>query len=139
MKKNTVQVKDARALAQEAASVLSEVKGKDITLLKLSEVSSFADYFVVVTGDTHVHMKALADRVRERMSKCGISIGRAEGRESKTWILLDYHDIIIHIFSPKAREFYALDQLWGDAHEIPFDETAYENEPVREQGNGTWH
>jgi ribosome-associated protein len=110
-------------LAFEAANALAEVKGKDIALLEVTEVSSFADFFVLVTGDSHVHMRALADRVRERMAKLGIQLGRTEGRESRTWILLDYHSLIVHIFSPAARDFYDLSRLWGDAREIAFSDS----------------
>lgn len=101
-----------------AAEALADVKGKDIIILDLSHLSTFADYFVVATGDSHVHMKALADRVRVTMAQNGTHIGHSEGHESKTWILLDFGNVIIHVFSPAARNYYGLEQLWGDAKTV---------------------
>jgi ribosome-associated protein len=86
--------------------------------MDLSGISTFADYFVIATGESHVQMQAMADRVRQAIAKTGVKISTAEGKESKSWILLDYGSIIIHIMSPKAREYYGLQQLWGDAREI---------------------
>ena len=109
---------DHYALALEAAATLNGVKGLDIVVIDLSSVSSFADYFVIVTGDSQVHMNALATRIREMMAKKGQRIGHSEGRESNNWILLDYYSIIVHIFSKPARKYYVIEELWGDAKTV---------------------
>jgi ribosome-associated protein len=109
---------DTMKQAHRAAEALAEVKGKEIVILDLSHLSTFTDFFVIATGDSHIHMQALANRVRETMARNGMRIGHSEGQESKTWILLDFCNVIVHIFSPSARAYYALEQLWGDAKSI---------------------
>ncbi len=99
---------------------MAEVKGKDILLLDLTHLSTFTDYFVIATAESHVQMKALADSVRSNMALEGSKIHNAEGQDSKTWILLDYSHVIVHIFSPAARDYYGLEHLWGDAKETPY-------------------
>lgn len=121
---------DIRHLAWEAANALSQVKGKDIILLDVTEVAMFADYFVVATGESRVQMRALADRVRETMAKYGKKIGHEEGRRSHSWILLDYENLIVHILSKRARAYYALEQVWGDARVIPWTENGETASPL---------
>lgn len=98
--------------------MLDEGKGLDTVLLDLAKICSFADYFIIVTGDNPIHMRALADRVRDALAKKGAHITSSEGRESKSWVLLDYGAIIVHVMSKKAREYYGLEKLWGDARVI---------------------
>lgn len=104
-----------------AASALEDTKGKDIVILKLTDVSSIADYFVIATGDGNVHIKALADKVRTALSKQNKKISHTEGFESKNWVLLDYYSVVIHIFSDDAREYYSLENLWGDAIQLSIE------------------
>lgn len=106
---------DSMEQARCAAEALADIKGKEIVLLDLTHLSTFSDFFVIATGDSHVHMRALADRVRQAMARQGARINHSEGQESKTWILLDFSQVIVHIFSPAARSYYGLEQLWGDA------------------------
>jgi len=113
--------KRTEELARAAAEALAEVKGKDIVILELSEVSAFADYFVIATAESHVQMLAMANQVRDKISQKGLKkIGRSEGRESKSWILMDFGSLIVHIFSKQARDYYSLEQFWGDARSIPW-------------------
>lgn len=136
--KRQADLEQAKQIALQAANALAEVKGKDIIILDFAGKSSFTDYFVIATGDSPVHMQALANRVRNSISKA-IAIDHTEGRESKNWVLLDYHTVIIHIFSRKAREYYAIDQLWGDAQVVSWSDelgSTYEDE---KKENGTWH
>lgn len=116
------QNQESHDLAIEVANTLDNIKGQDIVLLDLSNVSSFADYFVIATGDSKVHIRALADRVRETMAKKGARIGHTEGRESTNWILLDYNSIIVHLFSRSARKYYVIEELWGDAKVIRWND-----------------
>jgi ribosome-associated protein len=111
---------DARKVAYQAAEALAEVKGKEILIIDFDGQSSLTDYFVIATGDSPVHMRALANRVNETLTSHRLKNGRAEGQESQNWILLDYGTIVVHILSRKAREYYAIDQLWGDAKAIPW-------------------
>ncbi len=99
---------------------MAEVKGKEILLLDLRHLSTFTDYFVIATAESHVQMKAMADNVRQNMAQEGSKIHNSEGQDSKTWILLDYSTVVVHIFSPAARDYYCLENLWGDAIETPY-------------------
>lgn len=104
--------------AKETAKILSEKKGLDIKVIEISDVSVIADYMVIATGNSSTHVKALADEVEEQLDNMGISVSHVEGYRSNSWILLDYIDIIVHVFSNDAREYYDLDRLWEDGKDI---------------------
>lgn len=96
-------------------SILEDKKGIDVEALNLTEISSVTDSFVIASGTSVPHIKALSDYVEEGMSEKGIDPLRVEGYNSAKWILLDYGDVIVHIFSEEARKFYSLEWLWADA------------------------
>jgi ribosome-associated protein len=103
-------------LAELVAHYASDVKAQDIVELDLRGVLGYTDYFVVATGGTDRQVKAVHDRIHEGMKKeHGLLPRRVEGASEARWILMDYYDVIIHIFTPEAREFYRLEQLWGEA------------------------
>lgn len=104
--------------ALETAKILSSKKGKDIKVIEISDVSVLADYMVIATGTNSTQVKALADTVEEKLDEMGISVSHIEGHRSNSWILLDYVDIIVHVFSDEAREYYDLERLWQDGKEI---------------------
>lgn len=104
--------------AKETAKILSEKKGLDIKVIEISDVSVIADYMVIATGNSSTHVKALADEVEEQLDDMGISVSHVEGYRSNSWILLDYIDIIVHVFSNEAREYYDLERLWEDGTDI---------------------
>lgn len=104
--------------ALETAKILSSKKGKDIKVIEISDVSTIADYMVIATGTSSTQVKALADTVDEKLDEMGISVSHIEGHRSNSWILLDYVDIIVHVFSDEARAFYDLERLWQDGKEI---------------------
>lgn len=104
--------------ALETAKILSSKKGKDIKVIEISDVSVLADYMVIATGTNSTHVKALADTVEEKLDEMGISVSHIEGHRSNSWVLLDYVDIIVHVFSNEAREYYDLERLWQDGKEI---------------------
>ncbi|MBQ6626845.1 MAG: ribosome silencing factor [Ruminococcus sp.] len=104
--------------AKETAKILSEKKGLDIKVIEISDVSVIADYMVIATGNSSTHVKALADEVEEQLDNMGVSVSHVEGYRSNSWILLDYIDIIVHVFSNDAREYYDLDRLWEDGKDI---------------------
>jgi ribosome-associated protein len=90
-------------------------KGEELFLIDLRTVSDVADYFLICTGTSSVHVKALADALREGTKAAGYRQWHIEGLESRIWVLFDYIDVVVHIFQPKARAFYRLERLWGDA------------------------
>lgn len=100
------------------AKALSGKKGLDIQVIEISDVSVLADYMVIATGTSTTHVKALADEVEYKLDEAGISVSHIEGYRSNTWILLDYIDVIVNVFSDEAREFYDLDRLWQDGKPV---------------------
>jgi ribosome-associated protein len=105
-----------RELADRIAAIASEVKAADIRVLDLREVLGYTDYFVVCSGNTERQTKAIYDRIyRELKDDLGLLPRREEGSREARWILMDYLDCVVHIFTPEARAFYRLEQLWGEA------------------------
>lgn len=100
------------------AKAISSKNGLNIKLIEIGDISSLADYMVIATGTSSTHVKAIADEVEYQLDEAGISVSHIEGYRSNSWILLDYVDVIVHIFSDEAREFYDLERLWQDGKEI---------------------
>jgi ribosome-associated protein len=112
----TTQTPTAEQLSAWIADYASDVKAIDLTELDLREVLGYTDYFVVSSGNTDRQTKAIHDRIHEGLKKeHGIVPRRVEGLAEGRWILMDYLDVVVHIFTPEAREFYRLEQLWGEA------------------------
>lgn len=103
------------ALARAAGKLALSKKGYDVKILKLKKISSVCDYFVIVSGSVDVHVKAIADAIDEGLREKGIYTSHREGMSGATWVLLDYFDVVVHVFKEEARQFYALEKLWGDA------------------------
>ena len=109
---------EIKELADKIVEILENKKGVDIELIPVSEKTVLADYFVICSGTSSTHIKALADEVEYQLDKAGISVSHIEGYRSNTWILLDYIDVIVNVFSDEAREFYDLDRLWQDGKAV---------------------
>lgn len=101
-----------------AAKAISSKKGLNIQVIGISDISVLADYMVIATGTSSTHVKALADEVEYKLDEAGFSVSHIEGYRSNSWILLDYVDVIVNIFSDEAREFYDLDRLWQDGNPV---------------------
>jgi ribosome-associated protein len=109
-------------LAELIAGHASDVKALDIVELDLRGVLGYTDYFVIASGGTDRQTKAVHDRIHENMKKeHGLLPRRVEGLAEARWILMDYLDVIVHIFTPDAREYYRLEQLWGEAPKREID------------------
>lgn len=104
---------DAEGLAHRAVDVLSDRSALDIALLDISKSSSFADYFVIATAQSPLHFNALREHLEKSLKEEGVGLRHGEGTPDSGWVLLDFGDLIIHIFSPEKREFYRLEDLWG--------------------------
>lgn len=104
--------------ARLAAKALDSKKGLDIKIIKIDDISSIADYFVIATGTSNTHVKTLADEVEYQLDQAGLSVTSVEGQRNDTWILLDYIDVVVHVFSEDAREYYDLERLWEDGETI---------------------
>lgn len=101
-----------------AAKAISGKIGLDINIIEIGDISVLADYMVIATGNSSTHVKVLADEVEYQLDKAGISVSHVEGHRSNSWILLDYIDVIVNVFSEEAREFYDLDRLWADGKPV---------------------
>ena len=104
--------------AKEAAKILDNKKGIDVKIIGIEDISSLADYFVIATGTSNTHVKALSEETEFQLKKIGVTPSHIEGHRSQSWILMDYGSVILHIFSPDARDFYDLERLWKDGKEI---------------------
>ncbi len=113
---------DARTLAEEIAALLDKKKAKQVKILKVTEKTVIADYFVIAGGTSSTQVKALADEVEYQIGvDKNIKPVNIEGRGTGGWILLDYENVIVHVFDPKMREFYNLEKLWAECEEVPFE------------------
>jgi ribosome-associated protein len=101
-----------------AVAVADEHKGEDLLILDMRDVTLVADYFVLITGLNPIHVDTLADRLEERLAQAGVSLLHREGGRPAHWILLDYGDVVVHVFTPDERRYYDLERLWGDARVI---------------------
>ena len=108
-----------------AVKALDSKKGFDIKVMRIDDLSILGDYFIIASGNTSTQVRALTDEVDEKMSKEGIEPGHVEGRSSG-WILLDYGDVVIHVFTRDEREFYSLEKMWQDAEEIDISDIIIE-------------
>ena len=107
---------DSAALAERIAAIASDRKAIDVRIVDLREVVSYTDFFVVCSGNTERQTKAIHDAIHGELKKeDGLLPRRTEGEREARWILLDYLDCVTHIFTPDAREYYRLEQLWGEA------------------------
>ena len=104
-----------KELAIIAVKALDEKKGKEISAIEITDLTTIADYFVIASGTSNTQINALSGAVEKAMKEpAGEDPLRREGYRDGTWVLLDYGAIIVHIFSQEAREFYSLERLWGD-------------------------
>jgi ribosome-associated protein len=90
-------------------------KGYDVKILDLRSVTAIADYFVICSADSDTQVKAIADEVDKRMRDEGVRSWHTEGYRSLNWVLIDFVDIVVHVFKKESREYYSLEKLWGDA------------------------
>jgi ribosome-associated protein len=106
---------DSKEFAEMIAEIILGKKGYDLRLLDLRELSSFADYFLICSADSDVQVKAIADAVDKDLRKLGIKCRHKEGYNALNWVLLDYFDVVVHVFKNESRSYYNLEKLWGDA------------------------
>jgi ribosome-associated protein len=107
-----------------------EKKARGVVLLDLSEISPRpeVDHFVIMSSVSEPHQRALADHILEGLEERGVKRWHLEGYPSSTWILIDYHDVVVHIFRPESRAFYSLETLWGDARSEQLADEAEDGE-----------
>ena len=112
----------AKAMARIACDALEDKKAVDLTIIDISEISVMADYFLIASGTNRNQVQALADNVEEVLYRAGYPMKQSEGYRTANWILLDYGDIIVHVFDSENRLFYDLERIWCDGKTITIDE-----------------
>jgi len=105
----------AREIAIAAGEIALSKKAIDVKVLDLRELTSVTDYFVICSGSLDLHVKAISDAIVEELEKRKIKVWHIEGYSVLKWVLLDYVDVVVHIFNREIRDFYSLERLWGDA------------------------
>ena len=113
--------KNAKEMVKTAVAALQDKKGEDIRVIDISGVTVIADYFIIASGSNPNQVLALVDNVEEQMYKAGYDDPRVEGYNTASWVLLDYNDVIVHVFSQDDRLFYDLERIWRDGKEIDVD------------------
>ena len=108
----------SRKMAAIACSALEDKKAEDIRVIDIEHVSVIADYFIIASGTNRNQVQALAENVEEKLYKAGFEKKQSEGYTSGNWILLDYGDIVVHIFDRENRLFYDLERIWRDGNQI---------------------
>ncbi|KLU73630.1 MAG: hypothetical protein RHS_0486 [Robinsoniella sp. RHS] len=109
-------------MAKIACAALEEKKAEDLKVINIEEVSVLADYFIITSGTNKNQVQALVDNVEEALGKAGYQAKQVEGYQTANWILLDYGDIIIHVFDSENRLFYDLERIWRDGKSISVEE-----------------
>ena len=102
-------------VAHRLVDIASDLQAEDIVLLDIRELPSFADYFVILSTGTDRQTGALKDEMVNGLKASGVRLNHAEGRPNSGWVLLDFVDVVVHIFGPEQREFYQLEELWSSA------------------------
>ena len=108
----------AKEVAYEVTKALDAKKGLDIKLLRISDVSTLADYFLICTGTSNTHVKTLCDYAEYTLEQLGEPMLGREGHRGNSWELLDFGSIVVHVFTDEARKFYDLERLWADAETV---------------------
>ena len=112
----------ANEITKLVVEALEDKKAEDVTIIDIHEISAVADYFVVANGTNQNQLQAMRDAVDEAMYQRGIHARQVEGNQNSTWILMDYEDVIVHIFSKEDRLFYDLERIWRDGKVIEKDD-----------------
>lgn len=120
-KTEAISLRSSEQLAKTIAEAADDRKAADLVFLRVVEVSYLTDYFVLATGFSRAQVRAIADSIEEKVElELGRNPARIEGKTDASWILLDYGDVIVHVFLPEEREFYSLEAFWGHAERIEF-------------------
>ena len=109
------------AQVQRAAALCLDLKANNLVVLDLDRVSNATDYFLIASGSSDTHVRAIAEHVLDELKKEGVRAHHVEGLAQGRWVLLDYVDFVVHVFHPTLRDFYQLERLWGDARLVAID------------------
>ena len=111
-----------KEMSQAICAAASDKKARDIVTMDMKNLMSSTDYFMVCSAPTATQVRAIADNIEEKMDEAGVHFNHKEGYREGEWVLLDYGDVVAHIFRQEAREYYALERLWGEAPLTPYED-----------------
>ena len=114
-------MENKKSAARLAVEALEDKKAEEIRVIDISEVSIIADYFIIAGGSNHSQIQALCDNVEEKLGKAGFLVKQVEGYDTANWVLLDFGDVIVHIFDKENRLLYDLEHLWRDGKTVDAD------------------
>ncbi len=109
---------NSKEMAKLVCSALEEKKAEDIKVINIAEVSVLADYFIIASGTNRNQVQAMADNVEETLGRAGVNPKQIEGYQTANWVLLDYGDVVIHVFDEENRLFYDLERIWRDGKSV---------------------
>ena len=112
----------SKEMVKLAYAALDEKKAEDIRIIDIAGVSVLADYFIICNGSNESQVRALVDNVEETLENAGYPLKQTEGHGLGSWVLMDFGDIIVHVFDDKSREYYNLERLWEDGTVVKFDD-----------------
>lgn len=113
---------NSKEMTKLAIAALEDKKGEDIKIIDISNVSIIADYFIIAGGNNKSQIQAMSDEVEEKLGRAGANVKQIEGYQTASWVLMDFNDIIVHIFDKENRLFYDLERIWRDGKQISKDE-----------------
>lgn len=113
-----INIENSKKMVKTVINAIEERKGEDISVIDISNVSVIADYFIIASGNNINQIQRIADEIEEKMHKEGFSLRQTEGYDTANWILMDFNDIIVHIFNKENRLFYDLERIWSDGKKI---------------------
>ena len=120
----------SRILAKRIADLMLSKKAQDVVILDLKKLTSATDYFVICSSDSDTQVKAIADAVQDGMEELGEHVWHHEGYHALRWVVLDYVDVVVHVFHKEERSFYNLDRLWGDAKRTEVQDALADTKPT---------
>ena len=115
--KKTTQT-EALRLAKLCRDIARDKKAEDVILLDMRKVSTMTDFMLICSGNSEPHLKTISEAIARRLRDEGVRASRRNGEAASRWVVLDYNDVLIHVFHPELRQRYALEQLWGDAKRV---------------------
>lgn len=115
-------IMQSKEMVKIAYAALADKKAEDIRVIEIGDISIIADYMVIANGTNPAQVQALVDNVEEKLNEAGITNKRIEGSRNSSWVLMDYNDVIVHVFSKEDRLFYDLERIWRDGKDISKDE-----------------
>lgn len=116
------QLDDLPELVRRAAELCQDRKAREGLILDLRGLSDATDFFLIASGDSDVHVRAIAEHIIEELARAGRKPAGVEGERAGRWVLIDYLELVVHVFHPRLREFYQLERLWGDAPVVAIEE-----------------